>query len=62
LRKPPETPLDKGRSVAKLTHLKGRAIEVYYVPSGIEVEAKTPEEMEAATNEEIVRRSGKTEN
>ncbi len=61
-RKPPEIPLDKERAVSKLTRLKGRAVEVYYVPSRVVVEARTPEELERETDREIVRRAGDDEN
>jgi hypothetical protein len=62
LRKPPETALDKARAVAKLTHLKGRNVELNLVPSGIEVRAESPEDLERETDKEVVRRAGTREN
>jgi hypothetical protein len=62
LERPPDTPLDKERAVAKLTRLKGRGVEVNFVPSGVVVEAGTPEELVRETDKELVRRSGDAKN
>lgn len=53
---------DRERAVARFRHLKGRAVEIDLVPSGIVVDAKSPEELERETNREIVERAGRTRN
>lgn len=60
--RPAELPLDKSRAAARLMNFKGRAVEVTFIPSGIVVPAKTPEELDRETAKEIVRRTGSTEN
>jgi hypothetical protein len=62
LKRPPDTPLDKERAIGKLTRLKGRGVEVNFVPSGVVVEASTPEELVRETDRELVRRSGDSKN
>jgi len=62
LRKSPETALDKARAVAKLTHLKGRNFELSLIPSGVEVKAESPDDLERETDKEIVRRAGTERN
>jgi hypothetical protein len=52
-----DVPLDKARAIRKLTSLKGRSVDVEFVPSGIEVKAETPAELERETEREVVRRS-----
>lgn len=59
---PADIPLDKSRATSRLMNFKGRAVEVTFIPSGIVVPAKTPEELEQGTDLEIARRAGSTEN
>ncbi len=62
LQKPAEIPLDKDRALSRFIRMRGRAVEVITVPSGIVVKAETPAELERETNREIVRRAGETKN
>jgi hypothetical protein len=58
---PAEEPLDKARATSRFMKFNGRAIEVTFIPSGIVVPAKNPEELERETDREFVRRAGETE-
>ena len=62
-RPPPEQPFSREKAMAKFRSMSHRGTDVNFEPSGIVVDAKNPEELEAETDREIVRRTkGEPEN
>jgi len=53
---------NRARALARFTRLRGRGVTIELAPSGIVVNAESPEELERETDREIVKRAGDDEN
>ena len=54
---PPEQPFDREKAMARFRSMSHRGTTFGVVPSGVVVEARNPEELEANTDREVVRRT-----
>lgn len=54
---PPPEPFNREKAMVKFRSMSNRGTKFGVVPSGVVVEARNPEELEANTDREVVRRT-----